>query len=181
MSTALIGLSGYAGVGKDTVAAILAEALFTRVAFADTMRDALALLNPGVRTSPTSVAPLQVLLQEHGWENAKRQWPEIRRLQQVFGTEVCRALFGEDCWVKIGISKAHAVQRAVITDVRFPNEFAAIKASGGVVWRINRHGHGPVNAHPSETALDDAPFDWHIWNNGTVEDLRRQVLDNLGA
>ena len=34
----------------------------------------------------------------------------------------------------------------------------------------------PVNAHPSETALDDWPFDAVIDNDASPEDLRQQVL-----
>lgn len=63
----------------------------------------------------------------------------------------------------------------IITDCRFPNEFRAIKDNGGIVIRIERDGIVPINAHPSETALDSFEFDFEIENNGSLEDLRRSV------
>ena len=63
----------------------------------------------------------------------------------------------------------------IITDCRFPNEFRAIKDNGGVVIRIERDCIKPVNAHPSEIALDDFQFDFVIENNGSLEDLTRSV------
>lgn len=69
----------------------------------------------------------------------------------------------------------------VITDVRFPNEAEAIKEHNGITIRINRGLvertgkmiQGPE--HISETALDDAKFDYVIENNGTIEELIEQV------
>jgi len=68
----------------------------------------------------------------------------------------------------------------IITDVRFPNEFDAVKAKGGLVIRVNRPGHGTsmvalANAHPSETALDGHDFDHVIENDGNLEDLKKKV------
>ncbi len=62
------------------------------------------------------------------------------------------------------------------SDCRFPNEAAAIRDRGGEMWRIDRPGTAPVNAHPSETALDGFNFDRHIDNGGTLAALRAKVL-----
>lgn len=82
----------------------------------------------------------------------------------------------------------------IITDTRFPNELAAIKERGGVSIRINRDmymdlpeggvaraSHNPTfdNYHPSETALDNAPFDYIIDNNGTIEELANKLRNVL--
>ena len=87
----------------------------------------------------------------------------------------------------------------IITDVRFPNELAAIKERGGVVIRVNRNSvikdnegnpirsdksYSNINTvqHPSETALDDATFDYTIDNNGTIDELIikvRLILNSL--
>lgn len=73
----------------------------------------------------------------------------------------------------------------IITDLRFPNELEAVKKRGGITIRVNRPcdicgGSGyhkmscPVSKsgeHSSETALDDAEFDYVIDNNGTISEL----------
>ena len=75
----------------------------------------------------------------------------------------------------------------IITDVRFPNELQEIKDKKGVTIRINRLNSSPqtiyVNkkerTHPSETALDNAKFDYIIDNNGTIEELIEKVKEIL--
>ena len=68
----------------------------------------------------------------------------------------------------------------IITDVRFPNEFDAIKAKGGLMVRVNRPGYDTsMVAHPSETALDGHDFDVVIENNGDLDDLKQKVLKML--
>ena len=75
----------------------------------------------------------------------------------------------------------------IITDTRFPNELQAVKDKGGINIRVNRPKERELilrNAtsiidtrktlepeHKSETALDNAEFDYVISNNGTIEDL----------
>lgn len=63
----------------------------------------------------------------------------------------------------------------IITDTRFPNEAEAIKSKGGIIIRINRPGVAPINAHPSETSLDDWKFDHVIDNNGDIDQLVYKV------
>lgn len=89
----------------------------------------------------------------------------------------------------------------IITDTRFPNELAAVKKHGGVSIRVERSDekdcsfcgktireqkqgctisscyrqHLKSNKHESETALDNAEFDFIIDNNGTLDELKTQV------
>lgn len=71
----------------------------------------------------------------------------------------------------------------IIPDMRFPNEFDAVKKRNGITIRVNRFnqkahnlynitGHLPVE-HLSETALDSHTnnFDYYIRNDGTIEGL----------
>jgi hypothetical protein len=174
ISVPLIGLSGYAQAGKDTTAAVLIErAGFIRVSFADALRDAIYALNPQI-SDWSGTARLQELVDAEGWDYVKVTYPEVRRLLQAMGTEVGRAQFGENFWVETAFRKMSG--NTVFTDVRFPNEYEAIKAAGGEVWRITRKGTGPVNGHPSETALDDFSFDRVIENDGSLDDLAKVVL-----
>lgn len=65
-----------------------------------------------------------------------------------------------------------------ITDMRFPNEYDAIKSRGGILIRINRPDV-TSNDHPSETSLDNFKFDYVINNDGTLEDFKLKVEDCL--
>jgi len=164
----IIGLSGYAQSGKDEIAKILLEEGFERAAFADTLREALLALNP--------MAGFGVYLKDVvallGWEEAKRNYPEVRRLLQHMGTEAGRDIFGPQIWVNRTLGKLDPTKNYIITDVRFQNEADAIRDLGGQMWRVTRPGHGPVNGHSSETALDNYLFDYTVENKGDLTELK---------
>jgi len=78
----------------------------------------------------------------------------------------------------------------IITDMRFPNEMDAVVERKGITIRVTRpHGYinphtgvykeMPLSYHPSETALDDAKFDYEIINDGTMEELVKKVREIL--
>ena len=168
----IIGLSGYAQSGKDTVAELLCLNYgFKRISFALPMRDAIYTLNPYVEGGNRIVD----LVDEYGWDVAKAN-PEVRRLLQVFGTEVGRKMFNINFWVDIALAGLNPEHRVVLSDVRFPNEAEAIKNLGGQVWRINRHNLTPVNGHKSEHAMDNYMFKHVLYNDGTIDDLADEVF-----
>lgn len=168
----IIGLSGYAQSGKDTVAELLCSNYgFKRISFALPMRDAIYTLNPLVESSNR----VNDLVDGYGWDVAKAH-PEVRRLLQVFGTEVGRNIFGENFWIDQAFKRATEYERVVFSDVRFPNEAKAIQEKGGDVWRINRHNHPAVNKHTSEHAMDNFMFKHVIYNDETLDDLSDEVF-----
>jgi hypothetical protein len=97
----------------------------------------------------------------------------------------------------------------IITDMRFPNEMKAVKERNGITIRVVREHDIKIqrsgdpddfdiekfdntnpkhvalklgqllNLHPSETALDNAKFDYEIINDGTIEDLIEKVKQIL--
>jgi hypothetical protein len=184
----IIGLSGYARSGKDTVADILVrDHGFTRLSFAQPMRDALYALNPivSIDNSEKKIR-VQDVISEYGWDGYKESFDgkEIRELMQRLGTEVGREMFGEAFWVMaaegIMLNLLNEGKRVVFTDVRFPNEAAMIEEyNAGEVWRVRRPGVFPANSHASEAALDDYEFDRYIDNNGTINDLTWVVAHHV--
>jgi hypothetical protein len=191
----VIGLTGYAQSGKDTGASFLVEKGFKRLAFADILRQSLYNLNPIVEaevawydycsSDPSPISLVYVRVQEivdrWGWDYAKTHFTEIRELLQRFGTEVGRELYGENFWVERVTRQIHGNDRVVITDVRFPNEEAAVHNLGGKVYRIVRPGTGAANGHASESAIDSLFVDGVIPNNGSVEEYREAVLSVTGV
>ena len=73
----------------------------------------------------------------------------------------------------------------IITDLRFFNELKAIKDKGGITIKVNRTREGFSNQkllsklHFSETALDNAEFDYVINNNGTIKELEEKIKQIL--
>lgn len=172
----IIGLSGYAQSGKDTVAEhIIANYGYRRVAFADPIRKALYKLNPVVPVGEFNAIHLAQAVDGLGWEETKRLSSETRRLLQVLGTEVGRDMFGADFWVNQAMGNVGKFDKVVLTDVRYPNEYRAIKSREGILLRIVKPGNGAINGHSSETALDSHAFDGTIVNDGSKEDLFNKV------
>jgi hypothetical protein len=65
-----------------------------------------------------------------------------------------------------------------ITDMRFPNEMEAVVEKGGITIRVVRPGT-ESGTHPSETALDEATFNYEIINDGEIVDLIEKVKEIL--
>jgi hypothetical protein len=180
----IIGLTGYAQSGKDTVAKILVENYgYTRVAFADKIREFLYETNPMYDSIAGEPVFVKAKVDRDGWEVAK-QSPHIRRLLQNSGV-AARKLFGEDFWVNQVFKSINPADNIVITDVRFSNEAEAIKliteftGLESQVWRIKRLGINPVNSHVSESQMDDYPVDQIFTNNSSIEDLQLMVKTRM--
>jgi hypothetical protein len=167
----IIGLSGYSRSGKDEVAKILVEDYgFTRIAFADKIRELLYEMNPIVDTH----YHLKSLVDAYGWDEVKRR-PQVREMLQNIGVGA-RNLFGDMFWVYQAMNLLTSENpKIVVTDVRFLNEADTLKLNGGQVWRIKRPGVEAVNDHVSEHALDGYKVDMILKNEGTLDDLRELV------
>lgn len=162
----IIGLSGYAQSGKDTVAQILIDNFgFERIAFADKIRELLYEINPQVGS-----LTIREIVDVSGWEVGKAN-PEVRRLLQDLGVGA-RRMFGEKFWITQALTGVDPSDKIVITDVRFINEARAIKEyENSQIWRVKRPGVGAVNAHVSESEMDHYQVDQIFLNNGTKDEL----------
>ena len=100
----------------------------------------------------------------------------VREALQKVGTDALRDNFHKDVWVNSLLGKYKDTSKWVITDLRFQNEALALRQKDAVLVRISREGVVPANNHPSETDLDDFPFDYYIQNDGDVANLMLQVL-----
>jgi hypothetical protein len=179
----LIGLTGQAGAGKDTVRGLLESRHgFLGLAFADPVRDmVLALLD-------------HVYARGHGMDRALKEKPvpvigaSYRELAQTLGTEWGRQTIHPGLWIDIAMHKVRLLwsrgeRRIVISDVRFPDEMAALRAAGGEIWAITRPGIEPVREHVSEHLAREAVHfaDRIINNDGNLDDLARAVGAALGG
>lgn len=180
----IIGLAGYATSGKDEAAKVLKMAGFRRVAFADKLREFVYAINPEVDGGPMGTLDLQQVIGRYGWNGYKdTYWGDsIREQLQYIGTECGRGILGQNVWIDATFNDMIENGKYVVTDVRFPNEIEGIRSRGGKMYRIIRDGVGPVNSHPSETAIDHYEYDGYIHNEGTLEEfhdtVRRAILEN---
>ena len=183
----LIGITGKAGVGKDT----LADYLVRQFGY----------------TKYSMAAPLKKLLNDcFGWTDAMwrdREWKERAALQgsvdgyhtqysprllaQWLGTEVGRCIGGEDVWVNMMEREWRALNepntetfgelpRMVVPDVRFDNEARRIHLLGGVVLRIVRDGVAVVRPHVSEAGVSDALVNVQVVNYTDIITFLRESI-----
>lgn len=157
----LIGLVGYAGVGKDTVGSILVEDHgYQRVAFADALKD---------------------IARAIGWNGQKDA--AGRGLLQALGM-ACREHLYSGVWIDRAFRDVDFDKPTVITDVRLHNEIAAVELKGGAIIEVTREGVGPANMHVTEYEWGKVEPDATIDNNGDMDELRESVafvLEGLSA
>jgi hypothetical protein len=184
----LIGLTGRAGAGKSTVAAMLADQYACHQ---------LALADPILEMVHVLFALTGV---DGAWaiERALTEQPTMlgysyRHLAQTLGTEWGRGLH-PDFWVRVldlRLAMPELQQEnVVISDVRFPNEADYIRRCGGVLVRVLRDataapgaGMAPATAaHASEQHSATLPVTHELINNGslaTLEDQVDRLVDSL--
>ena len=140
----IIGVCGFIGSGKDTIADYLVNIhQFRRESFANTLKDAVAqvfgwdrdMLEGRTRQSR------EWREQVDPWWAKRLNMPNLtpRWILQYWGTEVCRRAFHDDIWIAALENKLrNSNDDIVISDCRFPNEINSIKAADGIVVRVVR-------------------------------------------
>lgn len=181
----IIALSGFARAGKDEAAGVLVNEFgFKQIAFADKLRDVLYALNPIVSYDGVldkynkGVWRVQDVITEFGWVGYKDTGfcSEIRHLLQRLGTEAGRQTLWDTIWIDAAFAGLDEDAKIVVSDARFFNEFDAVIARGGYIWRIDRDGVGPTNNHPSEMeAVGYDKFSLYLKNNGTLEQYKELI------
>jgi len=170
-------LSGWAGSGKDSAAALLMEEMrFTRFAFADALREDIAplaklpmymftescfkdrYLSEKCSLYPTATTPRELLLQHAA--HIRTADPDI---------------YGRIVANKIRTSSTHKI---VISDWRHVSEYNYLRTSLPeatiIRCRVVRPDIIPTD-HPTEHDLDAEPMDIIIHNDGCISDLRTNL------
>ena len=170
----LIGLTGHAGSGKDTVRNIMETEGFVGLAFADGIRGMLRklLTSAGIddacideRTLKESIIPDVGVSYRHMAQSLGTEWG--RNLQKDFWLRITAAFVVD----QMNAGETHFV----ISDVRFANEAEWVRSKGGQIWRIHREGLASVRPHVSESGIDNIKPTRTIHNNGSTADLAEAV------
>lgn len=186
----IIGIDGYAGAGKDTVADIFVREGFKKVAFADALRESVShsfcldiniFLDRDLKdedfSKPFVLTPQSLceFCEYLGFENKtdevvlKFQHTEIRsprNLLQFAGTEIGRETLDSSIWLNNYLNKIQGLDKVVTPDARFSNERELIKSLEGKVFWIEREGLIQTENHISGT--DKWPLDKYdvlVYNN----------------
>lgn len=209
------GARRIAGAGKDAAADFLVQSYnFVRVALADPLKricqDAFQFTDEqlwgpsAMRNAPDHRYPrpqppynltpryaLQQLGTEFGRHCYHNVWIDYglrvaRKLQE--GGYYYDQKSGLRPWLTVGDSLVKPKTDVVFTDIRFFNEFNAIRAAGGKIVRVSRQVSGKFNdglnsSHQSEVELvswEDEKFDYVLHNHGTLQHLEllvRRMMD----
>lgn len=202
----IIGICGFIGCGKDTVADYLVNFHeFRRESFADSLKDSVAAVFGWDRTmlEGRTKESREWREQVDPWWADRLNMPTLtpRWVLQYWGTEVCRKTFHDDIWIASLENKLRKTKdNIVISDVRFPNEIKAIKNLGGkIIWvkrgklpdwyefaiEANKGSNFALNEmkakkiHASEWAWIGSNFDYELTNDASIDDLYSNIKSLL--
>jgi hypothetical protein len=180
----IIGITGLKGSGKDTAANFLVEKYDCEIVkFAGPLKDMLRIyLLKYMNEYPYVVEELI--------EGTRKEEPykgfggkSTRYVMQTLGTEWGRDLISQSLWTDAALTRIKDVRKhkpVIVSDVRFVNEFTALKKLGATLIRVERDSMKLNTLHPSETGISALPVDIIIKNNGSLEDLRKEVEKVMG-
>ena len=200
----IVGITGFIGSGKDTVAKMLVEKGAVQDSFAAPLKDLCASVfgwdrdlveGDTIESRDFRETPDIFWTRKLGIDNFTP-----RLALQLIGTEIMRDHFNSDIWIS---SLEYRLRKSsndiiVISDARFQNELNLIKSMGGKVLTVVRDelpewhdiavkaNKGSVPArhtmntryksvHASEWSWVGFDFDHVIDNTGSLEDLEKQV------
>lgn len=196
----IIGICGFIGSGKDTVADYLVNFHeFRRDSFAATLKDAVAAVFGWDREllEGRTKEAREWREQVDPWWAERLKKPKLtpRLVLQLWGTEVCRKAFHDDIWIASVENKLRTSKdNIVISDCRFPNEIKSIKNAGGkVVWvqrgtlpewytdaiNFNRGERNNISWAHSRSKLERAGI--HVSETAWVGTEFDVIIDNNGS
>lgn len=172
----VIGICGYKGSGKSTVADhLVKEHGFTRVNFKDALVAEMKKLLPNTLKSLGEMYSLSV-------EELFQAKPAVMRaLMQEWGTELRRSekqSYWVDQWIA-SVTKLGKTAKIVVDDVRFFNELSALTEMGGVLIRIVRSDITSGGEHQSETEQTKFIEDFTIEASHGEHDKVYKAVDSI--
>jgi hypothetical protein len=170
----LIGITGYAGSGKD----VIADYLFKEYGFS----------NLGMSTALQDIAR-----QQFGWDGKKDE--RGRCLLQNLGD--AGRNYNKDFWINklrdkindfalfdTGSREVYPKMKPIhykfaITGIRYPNEYEFVKSREGYIWKVQGRGGLKKTWNDSEAYIDTFEVDHTFYNddNTTKAELYLQIKE----
>ena len=117
-------------------------------------------------------------------ESDTKYWMSLRDILVYIGTYVLQQDLNQQVFIntvsnkiKASILANHNIKYAIITDVRFQHEFDYIKKNNGLTIKIIRNGIVALSNIAEHDLDDEDRYDFKIENNGTYDDLFKQIWD----
>jgi hypothetical protein len=174
----LIGLTGAAGVGKDTVAQLLREHFgFTHIAIADGLKNVVTQLADSLLLPGADTATLAWAIEGYGsLEAAKRADPRVRQLLIDVGCGM-REVMGDDVWLNLADRNIADAHDTVVSDITFYNEAYWLVRRCGWLLEITRSGFTEERVPGNKLTY---PPDALVANDGTQEELLQKLRVVMG-
>lgn len=175
----VIGLTGQAGAGKDTIADYLVQSWgFSKVSFAGPLKDAVSSMFCITKAQMEDRKLKEQVIEQ--WGKSPRQ------LNQWLGTEIMRKQFDIDFFLKrMDISIGYE-DLVVVSDVRFDNEAEYIKKKwGGLIWhieapsRVQTEMATDAKTHSTEQGISRSLVDASVDNDDDFQFTVQQVDNHL--
>lgn len=134
---------GFAGSGKDTAANFMVEEYgFKKVSFADTLKDCVSAVfgwDRKLLQGDTEESRIFREKEDLYWSTKMGKHITPRIVLQQVGTEVWRNFHG-NIWIDSLMKRINddTSSKYVISDLRFYNEFLALKSAGAKIIKVNR-------------------------------------------
>lgn len=186
----LIGITGKARTGKDTVCDIIVDRIPCAVRYA--MADPIKRSFFSMVEANTAAERIQLMEDKEKVIEGLGHSPRAI-LQELGGT--LRERLGEDFWVyflDMFVKEIQEVEDSftkgedmcpifvVVPDVRYDNEARYIKeVHNGLIFKTIRDDAPEVREHSSENGISEKYIDFVIENNGTLQDLEDKVKQLL--
>lgn len=201
----ILGISGKAGSGKDTVADILCKYYgYKKRSFADPIKEiaSLGLSLPledfydheekereqdifiSREITQYLLSALQMKFGELPNLNRleellhRKSFNSIREFLQWFGTDFCRNNIDQNIWILIAKKNLDPSSLFIFPDVRFENEAKVIHSLSGFNMLITGRDKdlGDASSHVSEKVLSISNFDFVIKNDKCLSSLQDDLL-----
>ena len=192
----IIGICGFQGSGKDTVADYLVTNYgFEKLSFASALKDVVSAIFGWPRDKLEGITK-----EDRQWREEVDPWwaKELkivyltpRYVLRYFGTELFRRHWMPDIWVKVIERKIVNLvyqKNIVVTDCRFENEINMLLRYGGKIVHVHRnlpcwfykYKNGErvedvFQLHESEVAWIRCSIDTEIENDGTIIELYEKI------
>lgn len=205
----IIGIAGKKGSGKDTIAGFLKDHEFSRLAFADplkewvakAMRLPLSLFSDNDKkdgplpTGHRKVDPFQLLAMfksanefhntlEAQYDEALkkcvgRRFNTPREILQFIGTDIFRDCVAKDFWLTVTERRAEKIQSNIVICDLRFKNEASKIREMGGIVIKVERELESKDKHISELETNEIHADFTIENNGTLEEFRKKVEDVL--
>jgi hypothetical protein len=190
MNKLVIGISGFKGHGKDTLAKLISKHKyyaqncspkdnFHITAFAapvkEMLKDIFNVTHDQLSIQALKEKPFEnpIVMDDYLSQMSERTKLSlnplnkialsIRDLMQMFGTDYVRSV-QDNYWIKKWLKEVKNHKYVIVSDIRFLNEAEAVKSLNGIIVRIFKDDFISHDNHQSESEQEKIKIDYAVRN-----------------